>query len=450
MPNKLSQVWQELKRRKVIKVIAMYAGAAYVLIELANNVVEPLNLPDWTPTLIILILVVGFPITVILSWIFDITPEGIVKTDSATSESLEKIDIQPSAQGPKSIFRTSNIIIALLSFAVVILAYPRIFPGEKDPFERAYGNLKPIAVFPFSNHTGDAAYDYLEYGISEMMIYALSSSDHIRVLDNQTMTDMIRHLENPEKASIGPDLARKVASALEVESYITGDFLLAGSTLRIHLKLIDTKSSEVERSDFVEGSVDSIFSLAGTLAERIKNYLDMEMLGRNTEIAPARKVSTSSPEAYRHYILGLEKMWSNRGGQAKTDLREAVRIDPSFTEAYFFLSLIETSLGAFTNAKELFLKRIVGTFKRSRGCGNLSKLLQQVRRRGEVQKRMLADNRVIALQYVLVVRIDESSNRERRIGHPSVRLLVTVPLRKTDSPAVFHRHEMSVFLDLCR
>ena len=76
-PDKLSQFWQELKRRKVIKVLAMYAGAAYVLIELANNVVEPLNLPYWTPRLVILLLIVGFPIAAILSWIFDMTPEGI-------------------------------------------------------------------------------------------------------------------------------------------------------------------------------------------------------------------------------------------------------------------------------------------------------------------------------------------------------------------------------------
>ena len=79
--NRLSQFWQELKRRKVGKVIAMYAGAAYVLIELTNNVAEPLNLPEWTPTLVILLLVVGFPITVILSWIFDVTPEGVRKTE---------------------------------------------------------------------------------------------------------------------------------------------------------------------------------------------------------------------------------------------------------------------------------------------------------------------------------------------------------------------------------
>ena len=66
--------WLELKRRKVFRVIAMYAGAAFVIIEVTNNVVDPLGLPNWVPTLVILSLIIGFPVIAILSWIFDLTP----------------------------------------------------------------------------------------------------------------------------------------------------------------------------------------------------------------------------------------------------------------------------------------------------------------------------------------------------------------------------------------
>ena len=82
MPNKLSQFWQELKRRKVVHVITVYAGAAFVIIELINNITEPLRLPEWTPTLVITLLLIGFPIVVIFYWIYDIHPDGgIVKTE---------------------------------------------------------------------------------------------------------------------------------------------------------------------------------------------------------------------------------------------------------------------------------------------------------------------------------------------------------------------------------
>ena len=79
-PNKLSQFWQELKRRKVIKVITMYAATAFIIMEAADIMLPRLGLPDWTVTLIIVLLIVGFPVTVILSWIFDYTSEGVKKT----------------------------------------------------------------------------------------------------------------------------------------------------------------------------------------------------------------------------------------------------------------------------------------------------------------------------------------------------------------------------------
>jgi hypothetical protein len=79
-PNKLSQFWQELKRRKVLKVIAMYAATAFIIMEAAEIMLPRLGLPDWTVTFLIILLIVGLPITVILSWIFDITPEGVRKT----------------------------------------------------------------------------------------------------------------------------------------------------------------------------------------------------------------------------------------------------------------------------------------------------------------------------------------------------------------------------------
>ena len=82
IPKKLSQLWQELKRRKVIKVIAMYAATAFIIIEAGDIMLPRLGLPDWTVTFLIILLIAGFPIAIILSWIFDATPEGLKKTES--------------------------------------------------------------------------------------------------------------------------------------------------------------------------------------------------------------------------------------------------------------------------------------------------------------------------------------------------------------------------------
>jgi hypothetical protein len=83
-PSKISLFWQELKRRKVIKAVAMYAATAFIIMEAGDIMLTRLGLPDWTVTFLIVLLIVGFPITLILSWIFDITPKGVEKTESAS------------------------------------------------------------------------------------------------------------------------------------------------------------------------------------------------------------------------------------------------------------------------------------------------------------------------------------------------------------------------------
>ncbi len=80
MPNKLSRFWQELRRRHVTKVFIWYAGVAMVLIGLASDVAGPFKLPDGTLRLVIILIIIGFPLAIIFSWIFDITPEGLKKT----------------------------------------------------------------------------------------------------------------------------------------------------------------------------------------------------------------------------------------------------------------------------------------------------------------------------------------------------------------------------------
>ena len=121
--NKLSQFWQELKRRKVIKVIAMYAATAFIIMEAGDIMLPRLGLPDWTVTFIIILLIVGFPISIILSWIFDVTPEGIKKTEPVKAVKEKGAEAKPT----KRKLRASDVIIAVLVMIVVILVYPKIF-----------------------------------------------------------------------------------------------------------------------------------------------------------------------------------------------------------------------------------------------------------------------------------------------------------------------------------
>ena len=98
--SRFARFWQELKRRNVIKVLAWYTGVAVVLIGLASDVAGPLNLPDWAHRMILILLIVGFPLTLIISWIFDITPEGLQKTPALDVDRAGKKDDSQWANDP--------------------------------------------------------------------------------------------------------------------------------------------------------------------------------------------------------------------------------------------------------------------------------------------------------------------------------------------------------------
>ena len=125
-PNKFSKFWQELKRRRVVHVIIVYATAAFVIIELVNNITEPLRLPEWTPTFAIIVLVIGFPLALIFSWIFDVTPEGIARTKPV--EEVQDIDAADKQNNKKrriywgrviNLGITGILIVAVVTYLII-------------------------------------------------------------------------------------------------------------------------------------------------------------------------------------------------------------------------------------------------------------------------------------------------------------------------------------------
>ena len=152
-PNILNKFWQELKRRKVIKVIAMYAGTAYIIIEVTNNLVVSLSLPTWTAKLVVLVLAAGLPVAIVLSWIFDFTSQGILKTESI--EEIKSKGTETITQPAKKRLRVSDLIIAALMIIVVILTFPNLFNRNSLENLRSPDGRISVAIMPFQNMTSD-------------------------------------------------------------------------------------------------------------------------------------------------------------------------------------------------------------------------------------------------------------------------------------------------------
>ncbi len=333
--NKITQFWNELKRRKVFRVIAMYAATAFIIMEAGEIMLPRLGLPDWTVTFIIVLIIIGFPITIILSWIFDITPEGVKKTESTKLAKPKETPSEPQ----KRKLGVGDVIIAVLVVVVVILAYPKIF--TKDKFENirdADGRIS-IAVMPFENQTGDTTLNWFQRGISSLIINGLGNSSELAVRNDHTMYEVIESMDQVFTAGISPTQAKKVAEKVRAEAYISGSYQGREGKYWILANLIDTKSGDIIWTNKVEGDLKSseYLNLANSLCNEIKDYLEIKVLEQEADY-DFREAYPESAEAYRYYIEGMNSILTLDYEFAIESLKKALEIDSTFTFASFYIA----------------------------------------------------------------------------------------------------------------
>ena len=351
-PNKLSQFWQELKRRKVIKVAAMYAGAAYILIELANNVVEPLNLPDWSPRLVILLVMIGFPVVAILSWIFDITPDGIKKTEPS-----EPFGKEESAQVlARRRIRVSDGIIAVLLIVVGILIYPKIFKADKLELLRKKGEIA-VAVMPFQNMSGDESKDFWQEMIQDNLISSLSNAKPLKVRQTKSVNTLLEHSDIANFSSLTPSRASQVSQKLETNVFIYGSIIQVGENIRLDAQLIDSETEEVFKSFRHDGQAEDILYVADSLSLLIRDYLLISVLGKEAppDIQPYIG-DTKSPEALQCVIDGFKALYRHNYSEAVDLYMQAIQHDTSYYSVYALIGANFGNQGLFEDAKKWALK----------------------------------------------------------------------------------------------
>ena len=250
-PSKIARFWQELKRRKVIRVISVYAAASFVLLELVDIITEPLRLPEWTLAFIIVLLCIGFIIAVILSWIYDVTPEGVKKTESIEVAKEQ----EPPSVPVKRRLKVRDVIIAVLIIVVVILAYPKIF--RKDKFEgiRDPDGRISIAVLPFVDMSPNKDQEYFCEGMAEEIINALS-----HITDLQVVARTSAFSFKGKNMDI-----REIGKKLNVEAILEGSVRKSGDNLRVTAQLINIEDGYHLWSEKYERKLEDIFLLVAIL-----------------------------------------------------------------------------------------------------------------------------------------------------------------------------------------
>jgi len=316
------------------------------IIELVSNITEPLHLPGWTTTLVILLLVIGFPITAILSWIFDVTPEGIIKTELIEGVSEFESNQTPVRRRPK----LSDVIIAVLFVAVCVLLYPKIFKSDQFSALRDENGMISVAVLPFDNLTGDSSLYFWENGISEYLINGLGSSDELAVSSSQVITDVLEGTKQINTASLSPNIARKTASKINASTYITGNYIGIGNDFTIMLNLLNTENGELIWTTKVNGNLETNYrATLDWLTDTVRNYMEIKALEEKVE-TDLSNAYPNSAEAYRHYIDGLNAIVAGTYESAIESLLAAYNIDTTFTFAAFYLAFAH----CFSGQSDLF------------------------------------------------------------------------------------------------
>jgi len=360
-PNKLIRFWQELKRRKVFSVVTTYAATAYIIIEVTNNLAVPLHLPNWVATLILLILLIGLPVVIILSWIFDFTPQGIKKT-----ESLEELEGKEIVTKPvKRKLRASYVLNAILIIAVIVLAYPKIFKRDTLEKLRSSGERISVAVMPFQNMTNDTIWNVWQDGIQDNLITSLSNSEELKVRQPESTNSLIQGKGITDYASITPSFANAISQQLDAKIFLYGSINQTGNKLRLNVKLINSSTKEVFKSFQIDGAEDELMPIIDTLSWEIKDFLIMSKLNWEEsemnweEFSNEKYVSnlpTKSAEAYRCFLYGNKAFDKNDFPAAREWYLKALAIDTNLYAAIKNISGAYYNENMIKDGKEWFLK----------------------------------------------------------------------------------------------
>jgi tetratricopeptide (TPR) repeat protein len=352
--NKISQFWQELKRRKVIKVIAMYAATAFIIMEAAEIMLPRLGLPDWTVTFIVILLVVGFPIVIILSWIFDVTPDGIKKTEPV-EVAKEREDVIKSDRRK---LRASDVIIAVMVVVVLILVYPKIFRKDKLASLRDEKGRISVAVMPFQNMTNDTTWNVWQDAIQDILISSLSNSEELTVRQSESVYTLIKNQQIASNASITHSVASTISRKLDANVFIQGNIKQAGLTTRLYAQLIDANTEEVYKSFQVEGTVeeDIIFNMIDSISMLVKDFLILSEIKKGITHEASVLLSTSSPEAYRYFKYGFDAYTDRDYPTARDWFMQAIGVDSNFTSAGSYISTSYLNQGLYEEGKKWCLR----------------------------------------------------------------------------------------------
>lgn len=301
----------ELKRRKVIRTAAIYAASAWLLLQVAELLLEMLAVPAWGLKLVFVVLVIGFPLALVLSWMHQITPEGLRREVDASELETAAGEAQRELPRPD----TSPVVQA-----------PVAASGPAQPAAPAADNS--IAVLPFANMSEDASNLHFADGLSEELLNLLSRMPGLRVVARTSSFSFRGRAVD----------AITIARELRVSHLLEGSVRKAGQRIRITAQLVRGTDGSHVWSRTYDRDLNDIFAVQDEIAAAVVDELEIRLLGGVTP-----RSRPTDPEAYTHYLRGrhfLDLASKDGYERAVRELEAALAIDPEFAPAWATLGVL--------------------------------------------------------------------------------------------------------------
>jgi len=316
---RINNFFAELKRRNVYKVAIAYIVGGWALSQGIAQVFPVFDVPNWVIRSIVILIIVGLPIALVLAWSFEITPEGIKRTETA--------DAMPAtARRKKHVWIYIVVIGAVLSIGLFFLGRYSAINGAPRQSEATTGiPQKSIAVLPFENLSRDPDNAYFTEGVEDEILTRLAKVADLKVI-SRTST---QHFKS------APGNLPTIAKQLGVVNILEGSVQKAADQVRVNVQLINALTDAHLWADTYDRKLTDIFAVESEIAKTIAETLQAKLTG--SEKASIAKTPTVNPGAYELYLKG-RFFWNKRTGddlrKSIEYLKQAVAKDPGYALAY--------------------------------------------------------------------------------------------------------------------
>lgn len=309
-----------MKRRKVLHVITVYASSAFVIIELINNLAEPMNLPSNLLIIAVIVLATGFPLVAILSWLYDLTGQGVERTKP----------LSETGEGEKTVVPNAWKIATYISFAVILglVAFNLASrTGKLHP-----GDIQSLMIFPFDNFTGDDQLDYVAAGMHSALIGDMGQVSALRVI-SQTTASVYK-----EKEMSIPEIAKETHIGAVIEPSV----LCYGDSVCIQIRVIATYPEEKQLyvAEYKEDK-SQILNLYSKITKEIAEDLKVELTPREEQLLTRKR--TVDRDAYDAYLKSNQLLGDASKEslyKARETLNSAIEKDPDWAPLYLGLTTV--------------------------------------------------------------------------------------------------------------